>query len=504
MDEPDSRDTPSDLRSRHLRFYPALDIRPVLQIVGLLLLPMGALMLPSAVLDAVYGGQSWSIFAISGFLTMFLGGAIYLVSRNHDSPGLDIRQAFLLTTMIWLVLPLAGAVPFILGVPDVSLTDAYFEAVSGMTTTGSTMFVGLDEMPEGVLLWRGLLQWLGGLGIVIIALIFLPVMKVGGMQFFRAEGFDTLGKVLPRTTDISRRLLEIYVGLTVACVLAYRSFGMTGFEAVVHSMTTMSTGGFSTSDASFARFSGPLEYVSVVFMILASLPFIRYVQIVAGQPRPLFEDVQARAYLRWIAYAVAVIVAYRLIYGEADFLTVLRETTFNVVTLFSGTGYGSADVFAWGPFPFTVIIIVGLIGGCTASTACSIKIFRWLVVGEAIKVQVRRIGHPHGVFKPRLQGQLLTPDIFDSVMSFFVLFILSFGVLCVLLSLCGLPTLTAVTAAWTAIGNVGPAWGAPVGPTGAMDAFPTPAKWLMIAGMIIGRLEVLSVYVLLVPNFWRG
>ncbi len=480
-----------------------LDIRPVAQIIGLLFLPLGALMLPSAALDAINGGQGWWVFAMSGLLTMALGCIIYFTTRNHGAESLDVRQAFLLTTLLWVLLPLAGAVPFIWGVPEVSLTDAYFEAVSGMTTTGSTVFVGLDEMPEGVLLWRGLLQWLGGLGIVIIALIFLPVMKVGGMQFFRAEGFDTLGKVLPRALDISRRLLEIYIGLTVTCVFAYRIFGMTWLEAVVHSLTTMSTGGFSTSDASFALFSGPLEYVSVIFMVLASLPFIRYVQLVSGSARPLFQDVQAQAYIRWLAYSVAMIVIYRMANENTAFLTVLRETTFNTVTLFSGTGYGSADVFAWGAFPFSIIIIVGLIGGCTSSTGCSIKVFRWLIVVEAIKAQVRRIQHPHGVFTPKLQGQPLDAEIFSSVIAFFVLFVLSFGVLAVSLGLCGLPFLTALTAAWTAIANVGPAWGDPVGPTGAMGAFPAIAKWLMIAGMIIGRLEVLSVYVLFVPVFWR-
>jgi trk system potassium uptake protein TrkH len=246
-----------------------------------------------------------------------------------------------------------------------------------------------------------------------------------------------------------------------------------------------------------------LEYVSVIFMVLASLPFIRYVQLVSGSARPLCQDVQAQAYIRWLAYSVGLIVIYRMANENTDFLTVLRETTFNTVTLFSGTGYGSADVFAWGAFPFSIIIIVGLIGGCTASTGCSIKVFRWLMVVEAIKAQVKRIQHPHGVFTPKIQGQSLDAEIFSSVIAFFVLFVLSFGVLCILLGLCGLPFLTALTAAWTAIANVGPAWGGPVGPTGAMDAFPTPAKWLMIAGMIIGRLEVLSVYVLFVPAFWR-
>ncbi|MBV0912495.1 TrkH family potassium uptake protein [Anianabacter salinae] len=481
-----------------------VDFRPVAQIVGLLLVLVGALMVPSSLLDLDQGGQSASIFAISALVTMAFGGAVYLATRNHVSSRLDIRQAFLLTTTIWVVLPLAGAIPFVFGAPQASKTDAYFEAVSGMTTTGSTVFTGLDNLPNGVLLWRGILQWLGGLGIVIVALIFLPVMKVGGMQFFRTEGFDTLGKVLPRATDISRRLLEIYVVLTVICAIAYATFGMTFLEAVVHALTTMSTGGFSTSDASFAKFSGPLEYVSVVFMILASLPFIRYVQLVAGNTRPIFEDVQTRAYVRWLVYAICVIILYRLMNGETDFLVILRETMFNVVTLFSGTGYGSADVLSWGSFPFTVIIIVGLIGGCTASTGCSIKVFRWLVAFEAIRIQIRRLGHPSGVFSPKMQGQKLTPDVFDSVIAFFGLFIVSFGVLSVLLGMCGLPFLTAFTAAWTSIANVGPAWGSPVGPTGAMDAFPESAKWLMIAGMIVGRLEVLSVYVLFIPTFWRG
>lgn len=479
------------------------DFRPVAEIIGLLLIPMGALMLPSAILDAMYGGQSGLVFGMSAALTAMLGGAVYIASRSGHPRGLDIRQAFVLTTALWVILPLAGAIPFVFGEPEVSLLDAYFEAVSGVTTTGSTVFVDLDHMPMGVLLWRGILQWLGGLGIVIVALIFLPVMRVGGMQFFRVEGFDTLGKVLPRALDVSRGLVEAYLALTIACFLAYRAFGMTWFEAIVHSLTTMSTGGFSTSDSSFFLFSGPLEYVSAIFMVLASLPFIRYVQLISGNPQPLFRDVQAQAYVRWLFYSVAVIVLYRLVNSDADFFTVLRETTFNVVTLFSGTGYGSADVFAWGSFPFAVIIIVGLIGGCTASTGCSIKVFRWLVVLQAIKAQVRRIRYPHIVFNAKLQGKPLDSDVISSVAAFFVLFFLSFGVLSVLLSLSGLPFLTALTASWTSIANVGPAWGQPVGPTGAMDAFPSVAKWLMILGMIIGRLEVLSVYVLFLPAFWR-
>lgn len=366
------------------------------------------------------------------------------------------------------------------------------------------MFVGLDEMPEGTLLWRGILQWLGGLGIVIVALVFLPVMRTGGMQFFQTEGFDTLGKVLPRTLDISSSLLLVYISLTAVCAIAYFAFGMSAFEAIVHALTTVSTGGFSTTDQSFAAFSGPLEYVSVVFMVLASLPFIRYIQLSRGDAVPLLNDIQARAYIRWLTYAIVVVFVYRLGAGTVPIEVNIRETTFNIVTLFSGTGYGSADVLSWGPFPLVVIIVVGLIGGCTASTGCSIKIFRWLVLAEAIKAQLRIISSPHAVVNPKLGGQKISDEVMSSVIAFFTLFILSFGLLTVSLGLTGLAFKTSVTAAWTAIANVGPAFGPEVGPTGAFDAFPTPAKWLLTFGMLLGRLEILSVFVLLTPKFWRS
>lgn len=480
-----------------------MDFRPVAQVLGLLLVPFGAAMLPSAIMDALHAKQSWAIFGTCAFITMFAGACVALTFRGIDAVSLNLKQAYFLTTAVWALLPLIGAVPFIVGAPGVSLTDAYFEAMSGVTTTGSTVFVGLDSMPEGVLLWRGMLQWLGGLGIVIVAMIFLPVMKVGGMQFFRSEGFDTLGKVLPRALDISKALVGIYLFLTLICILSYTAFGMSFFEATVHALTTMSTGGFSTSDLSFAKFSGPLEYVSVIFMILASLPFIRFVQLLNGNLRAPLHDVQVRAYLRWIGYAVGVILVYRMLREEGDAADIVRETVFNTVTLFSGTGYGSANVADWGPLAFTVIIVVGLIGGCTASTGCSVKVFRWLVVWETIKQEGKRVTHPHRLVIPKLGKETLSDDVLSSVMAFLTLFILSFGLLTVGLSMTGLGTITSITAAWTAIANVGPAFGPEIGPTGAFDGIPEVAKWMMIFGMLIGRLELLSVFVLFLPVFWR-
>ncbi|MDZ4138448.1 MAG: potassium transporter TrkG, partial [Erythrobacter sp.] len=261
-------------------------------------------------LDYASGDENWKSFLEAAAITAIFGGVLALACANGAGGGITLQQSFVLTTGVWVVLPAFGALPFMLGAPDASLTNAYFEAVSGMTTTGTTVFVGLDGLPPGTNLWRGILQWLGGLGIVIVAMIFLPVMKVGGMQFFRSEGFDTLGKILPRALDISTALIQVYILLTVACTVAYFALGMTGYQAVMHALTTMSTGGFSNSDQSFGQFIGPAEYVSSIFMILASLPFIRFVQMAQGSALPMWRDRQVRAYLRWNGYAIGAVVAY--------------------------------------------------------------------------------------------------------------------------------------------------------------------------------------------------
>ncbi|MCC5967761.1 MAG: TrkH family potassium uptake protein [Natronohydrobacter sp.] len=481
-----------------------LDLRPVFHLIGLLSLTLGVLMLIPAAVDWQSGNDNWHAFARASFLVCLIGGAAAMATRQALADGLGRRQSFLLTASVWAVLPALGALPFIFGAPHASPTHALFEALSGMTTTGTTVFIGLDDLPPGVLLWRSMLQWLGGLGIIIVALVFLPILRVGGMQHFQAEAFDTMGKVLPRVYDISMGLLQVYIALTLAAAMSYMAYGMDGFDAVNHAMTTIATGGFSTSDQSFARFTGALEYVAVLYMILAGLPFIRFVQLVGGSWTPLFRDVQVRAFLRWSAYAVLAIIAYRLVHGDGDPLDVLRGTLFNVVTLFTGTGYGSEAVDDWGDFPLLVVVLMGFIGACTASTGCSLKVFRYLVLFEAIRAQMQRLRRPHEVVSLKLGGKRLEDDVVSSVIVMFTVFIASFMLLTVALSMTGLELRTAITAAWTAICNVGPVFGPEVGATGAVDGFPEAAKWLMMLGMYLGRLEVLAVMVLLLPRFWRG
>ncbi|TGD42390.1 TrkH family potassium uptake protein [Pseudotabrizicola sediminis] len=479
------------------------DLRPVTYVIGLLVAAMGVFMLFPLALDRAAGDPNWQAFAQAAIVCLVAGGGTALASANGAGGSMSLQQIFLLTTGVWVAMPAFGALPLIMGAPDLSMTDALFESVSGMTTTGTTVIVGLDALPLGANLWRGILQWLGGLGIVIVALLFLPVMKVGGMQFFRSEGFDTLGKVLPRALDISAALVQIYVWLTVACAMTYFALGMSGFDAVMHALTTVSTGGMSSHDASFGMFQGPLEYAAVAFMLLGSLPFIRFVQLAQGIFLPIWQDPQVRAYLRWNLYAVLAVAVYEVTTHGMGFEMALRESAFNVVSTFSGTGYSSVDLSGWGSFPFVILIIVGLIGGCTSSTGCSVKVFRYLILFEAIKVQIKRLHNPSSVNPLRYAGRTVGQDVVDSVIVFFTLFILTFGVLSVALSLTGLEFKTAVTAAWTSIANVGPVFGREVGATGAVSGFPTSAKWMMMAGMLVGRLELLSVYVLFMRRFWQ-
>lgn len=482
-----------------------MDIRPVVHPIGKIIVALGVSMVFPMIVDWWEGNPHWLVYLQSGIITIVVG-LLLAIAAQGNYLSMNIQQAFLITSGLWAILPVFGALPLMMGEPYASFTDAYFEAMSGFTTTGTTVFPVLDELPRSFGLWRSIMHWMGGLGIVVVAMVFLPVMKVGGMQFFRSEGFDTLGKILPRAGEIAAEMTRIYLWLTIACILTYILLGMNGFDAVVQAFGTISTGGFSNYDASFAAFLGPLEWTASIYMILASIPFIRMVQAMRGDIKPLWRDIQVRAYLRWIFYACVIIILYRLLVMQQDEqpLALVRETVFNTISVFSGTGFASADMLAWGHLPIAVLIICGLIGGCTGSTGCSVKIFRYLVLFEAVRVQIRRIHSPHRVYSMRFDGRPLEKDVIDSVMAFFTLFMLTFGLLIVGLSLTGLHTKTALTAAWTAIANIGPVWGPEITKNGSVAEFPASAKWLMIIGMYLGRLELVSALVLLMPRFWRS
>lgn len=480
------------------------DIRPVAYVIGLLVAVLGAAMLLPMLVDLAEGRGEWPVFLQSAILTMFSGGLIALASVNGVKEGLSIQQTFLLTTGVWVALPIFGAIPFVLGATEARFVDAFFEAMSGLTTTGSTVLTGLDDLPKGILLWRGLLQWLGGIGIIVVAMVFLPELRVGGMQIFRSESFDTMGKILPRATEISASISTIYIAITIACAASYYSVGMDFFDATVHALTTVSTGGFSNYDASFGAFQGPAEYVASVFMIAAALPFVRFVQMTKGNTGVIWKDSQIRAFIATIALLVLITALTLSRQSNHPPEQAFREALFNIVSIMTGTGYASADYMGWGAFLISIFFFIGLIGGCAGSTSCSIKIFRYQLLFASIKVQLRKIRSPHGVFMPRYAGRAVGDDVMNSVISFFVFFVISLGVLAVGLGMTGLDLITSVSGAASALANIGPGLGPEIGPAGNFAGLNDTAKWMLAVAMLLGRLELLAVYAIFTVSFWRA
>jgi len=495
-----------------------IDLRPVFYVIGLLVALLGAAMVAPLAVDIAYSESNWQAFLISMVVTSGTGGLTAIACAPASRSGLNRQQLFLLTTGIWLVAPVFGGLPFMFGEPHARLVDAYFEAMSGLTTTGSTVFTGLDHMPKGFLLWRGILQWIGGIGIIVVSMAFLPELRIGGMQIFRSEAFETMGKVLPRAAEIASRISVIYVALTIACAVTFFAFGMTGFDAIVHAFTTVSTGGFANYDASFSGYDAPETYACSLFMMLAALPFVRYVQLMTQGAGPLFRDTQVRAFLGTTAVLTLILFFYLVHRGMGDEQG-FREALFNTVSIMSGTGFANSDYMQWGPFavcffffvgliggPFAVcfFFFVGLIGGCAGSTACSVKIFRYQLLFAAIYTQIRRIHAPSGVFVTRFAGRPVEEETLSSIMVFFVVFMLSLGGLAVALSLTGLDFITALSAAATAVANIGPGLGPTVGPAGNFATLNDLAKWLLSFGMLVGRLELMVVLTLFTAQFWRA
>lgn len=481
-----------------------MDLRPVGYVIGLLVAVLGAAMLVPLLVDLAEGQGQWPVFLQSSIITLLGGTVIALACASGVREGLTIQQTFLLTSSVWLALPLFGAIPFIIGATDARAVDAVFEAMSGLTTTGATVFEGLDTMPKGLLIWRAILQWLGGIGIIVVAMVFLPELRVGGMQIFKSESFDTFGKILPRAGQIATQISGLYVVFTLICALVYLYFGMDVFDATAHAMTTISTGGFANYDASFGAFSGPMEYVAGVFMILAALPFVRYVQLINGNPMALHRDPQVRGFVMTIVVLIALLTLLLDADVHLDHEQAIREAFFNVTSIISGTGYSSVDYMQWGSFAVALFFFIGLIGGCAGSTACSIKVFRYQLLFASIRAQLRRIRSPHGIFTPRYDGRPISEEVLASVMSFFMFFVVTLGLIAVALSMTGLDFVTAVSGAAAALANIGPGLGDIIGPAGNFATLNDPAKWILTAAMLLGRLELMVVYVIFTVKFWRA
>lgn len=480
-----------------------VDFRPVAYVIGRILIVLAILMLAPAIIDWRAGLENGYDFLACAALTGVTGAALTLSTGNALGQALDTRQAYLLTAGIWFLVPFFGALPFWIGAPGLSLNNAYFEAVSGITTTGATVIYGLEELPAGMNLWRGMLNWLGGLGIAFIAMIFLPLMRIGGMQFFRTEGFDTFGKALPRATDIARQLLFVYSALTLACIATYSAIGMETLDAVVGGFATIATGGFFPADVSFNKYLGAGEYFGALFMILGSLPYIRYVQLVNGNAGPLWQDAQVRAYLRWLAYAVLSVTIWRVWTTGDPVEPVFRQALFNLTSIMSSTGFFSGSFPVWGGYMLVVAFVIGVIGACSGSTAAGLSVFRTQLVVAMLRREIRRIGNPSAVDPIRYEGRTVEEDVLNALILFVSSFILILGLMSVAMTLLGVDSMSSLFAVWTSLGNVGYGFGPLVERTGTFIDFPPGAIAIMSLCMILGRLGLLAILVLVLPSFWR-
>jgi trk system potassium uptake protein TrkH len=475
----------------------------VLFVIGWLLVALGLAMLLPALIDHYAGNAEWADFLASAAGTVFIGALLILANRGN-AHVLPFRAVFLLTTLSWVTVILFAALPLHLGPYDLGLTDAVFEATSGLTTTGSTVVAGLDKAPPGFLMWRAVLQGLGGIGIIVMAIVLLPFLRVGGMQLFRAESSDRSEKLVPSAAAMVRQIALVYAGLLVACTVALDSVGFTTFEALAHALTAVSTGGYSTRDASIGGFANPAaEWILVLFMLLGGMPFLRLVALVHGRWGLFLRDSQIRLYLLFCLLATTVLTVWLVSHEARPVPAALRAAAFNVVSIVTTTGYASEDYSLWGHSAVALFLALTIVGGCTGSTAGGIKIFRFEILWSAARFYIVGLFQPSRVATPHYGQKRIGTDIFFAVLSFVFFFIGSWGLITVLLGALGLDLVTAISGAATALANVGPGLGHIIGPAGNFQPLSEAVKWVLIFAMLLGRLEFFTILVLLHPAFWR-
>ena len=443
-----------------------------------------------------------SSFIGASIATIIFGTLFFLSNLDHDKK-LNLQQAFLLTALSWLSIAIFGSLPFIFSSMEFSVTDSFFESMSGITTTGSTIISNLENTPKAILLWRAILQWLGGIGIIVMAITLMPIMNVGGMQLFKISNNDSSEKILPKSKEIALRLIYIYSILTFLCAFFYKVFGMNYFDSLTHSMTTIATGGFSNYNDSIGYFdSAYIESVSMIFIILGSLPFIAYIKFLNGDKQIFKNDSQIRTFFKIIFFSIVILGIYLSLNNIQSFD--LRSILFNVISIITGTGYVNDQFDSWGSFTIVLFLMLMFIGGCAGSTTCGVKVFRFQILYLFIMNQIKKIIYPKGVFVIKYAENSINEKFIASIISFIFFYFLIFFCLSALLSLTGLDFITAISGAATSISNVGPGLGSTIGPNGNFSSLPDISKWILTVGMILGRLELFAILILFVPAFWRN
>ena len=475
--------------------------KTVFYTLGILQIILGVFMIIPIFFQFIYSEIDSSFFGAS-IVTIIFGILFFLSNLDHDKK-LTFQQAFLLTALSWLSIAIFGSLPFIFSDLNFSFINAFFESMSGITTTGSTIISNLEEMPKSILLWRAILQWLGGIGIIIMAITLMPIMNVGGMQLFKISNNDSSEKILPKSKEIALRLIYIYTSLTLLCGLTYKFFGMSFFDSLTHSMTTIATGGFSNYNDSIGFFDSiSIEISAMIFIILGSLPFIAYIKFISGNRKIIFNDVQIKTFFKIIISSILILSIYLIISDSAELN--FRSIIFNIISILTGTGYVNANFDTWGSF--TLILFLGLmfIGGCAGSTTCGVKIFRIQILYLFVSNQLKKMIYPKGIFVLKYDQNPIDNKFISSIISFIYMYFIIFFVLTALLSLTGLDFVTSISGAATSISNVGPGLGAIIGPNGDFSSLPDSSKWILTLGMILGRLELFAILVLFLPSFWKN
>jgi len=469
--------------------------------LGILQIILGIFMFVPIIIQFIYSEVDSSFFGAS-IVTIIFGSLFFLSNLDHDKK-LTLQQSFLLTALSWLSIAIFGSLPFIFSNLGFSFTNAFFESMSGITTTGSTIISNLSEMPKSILLWRAILQWLGGIGIIIMAITLMPIMNVGGMQLFKISNNDSSEKILPKSKEIALRLIYIYSSLTLLCLITYKIFGMGFFDSLTHSMTTIATGGFSNYNESIGFFNSiSIEISSMIFIILGSIPFITYIKFINGNKEIFIKDSQIKFFFGVIIFSIIVLTLYLLI-NKSDELN-LRSIFFNVISILTGTGYVNAEFDGWGSFALILFLGLMFIGGCAGSTTCGVKIFRIQILYLFISNQLKKIIYPKGIFVLKYDQNPIDNKFISSIISFIYMYLVIFFSLTALLSLTGLDFITSISGAATSISNVGPGLGSIIGPNGDFSTLPDISKWILSFGMILGRLELFAILVLFLPSFWRN
>ena len=471
--------------------------------LGILQIILGVSMIIPIVVQITYGELD-SSFIGAGIITIIFGFLFFLSNLSHEKK-LNLQQAFLLTALSWLSVAIFGSLPFIFSNLQLSITDAFFESMSGITTTGSTIITNLNDSPKAILLWRAILQWLGGIGIIVMAITLMPIMNVGGMQLFKISSNDTSEKILPKSKEIALSLILIYLGLTILCSAFYKIFGMNYFDSLTHSMTTIATGGFSNYNESIGYFnSASIEITAIIFIILGSIPFIAYIKFLNGDKKIFISDSQIKLFIKIILFSILILFIYLTIINKNFFQISLRSISFNVISILTGTGYVTKGFDDWGNFPLIFFVMLMFIGGCAGSTTCGIKIFRIKILYLFLINQLKKIIYPRGIFIIKYDENNIDNKFIASIISFIYLYIIIFFIITALLSLSGLDFITSISGAATSISNVGPGLGTTIGPNGNFSSLPDISKWILSLGMILGRLELFAILVLFLPSFWRN